>query len=57
VSDYSTAITLVGGYGTNLYYRIKNEKKYTSFTNDVILVTEYSDIIPITVKTNATNNY
>lgn len=57
VSDYSNAITLVGGYGTNLYYRIKNEKKYTSFTNDVILVTEYSDIIPITVKTNATNNY
>ena len=57
VSDYSNAITLVGGYGTNLYYRIKNEKKYTSFTNDVILITEYSDIIPITVKTNTTNNY
>jgi len=57
ISDYSNSIKLIGGYGTNLYYRIKNEKKYKSFTNDVISFNEYSDIIPITIRTNATNNY
>ena len=57
VSGYSTKINLVGGLGTQLYYRIKNEKKYKAIANDNIILIKYSDIIPITVNTNATNNY
>jgi hypothetical protein len=57
VGGYTSKINLIGGFGTQLYYRIKNEKKYKAIANDNIVLTEYSDIIPITVNTNATNNY
>lgn len=57
VTGYSTKINLIGGFGTQLYYRIKNYKKYKAIANDNITLTEYSDITPITVNTNATNNY
>lgn len=57
VTGYSNRIALVGGFGTQLYYRIKNEKKYKAIANDNIVLAKYSDIIPITVNTNATNNY
>jgi len=57
VTGYSTKINLIGGFGTKLYYRIKNEKKYKTITNDNIVLTKYSDSVPITVSTNATNNY
>ena len=57
VTGYSTKIKLIGGFGTQLYYRIKNYKKYKAIANDNITLTEYSDITPITVNTNATNNY
>ena len=57
VTGYSSKIKLIGGLGTQLYYRIKNEKKYKAIANDNIVLSKYSDIIPITVNTNATNNY
>ena len=57
VTGYSTKINLIGGYGTQLYYRIKNEKKYKTISNDNIVLTKYSDSVPIIVNTNATNNY
>jgi hypothetical protein len=57
VTGYATQIKLIGGFGTELYYRIKNEKRYKAIANDNIVLTEYSDIVPITVNTNATNNY
>ena len=57
VSGYASQIKLIGGLGTELYYRIKNEKKYKTITNDNIVLTEYSDIVPIIVNTNAANNY
>lgn len=57
VTGYSSKINLIGGLGTQLYYRIKNEKKYKAIANDNIVLTKYSDIIPIVVNTNATNNY
>lgn len=57
VSGYSTKINLIGGLGTKLYYRIKNEKKYKTISNDNIVLTKYSDSVPIVVNTNATNNY
>jgi hypothetical protein len=56
-TGYSSKIKLIGGLGTQLYYRIKNEKKYKAIANDNIVLSIYSDIIPITVNTNATNNY
>lgn len=57
VTGYSSKINLIGGLGTQLYYRIKNEKKYKAIANDNIVLAKYSDIIPIVVNTNATNNY
>ena len=57
VTGYSTKINLIGGYGTQLYYRIKNEKKYKTISNDNIVLAKYSDSVPIVVNTNATNNY
>lgn len=57
VTGYSSKINLIGGLGTQLYYRIKNEKKYKAIANDNIVLVKYSDTIPIVVNTNATNNY
>ena len=57
VTGYSSKINLIGGLGTQLYYRIKNEKKYKAIANDNIVLAKYSDTIPIVVNTNATNNY
>ena len=54
---YSDNIILSGGLGTKLYYRIRNQKEYKTILNDSIIINEFSEIIPIIVGTNATNNY
>jgi hypothetical protein len=54
---YSDNIILTGGLGTKLYYRIRNQKEYKTILNDIIIINEFSEIIPIVVGTNATNNY
>jgi hypothetical protein len=57
INGYSTQITLSGDVGTKLFYRVKNEKEYITLCNDGIKSIAYSEIVPITVGTNATNNY
>jgi hypothetical protein len=57
VTSYNTNIGLIGDYGTDLYYRVKNEKIYKTICNDSIDSIAYSEIVPITIGTNATNNY
>jgi len=56
-SYYSDNIILTGSLGTKLYYRIRNQKEYKTILNDKITINEFSEIIPIVVGTNATNNY
>tara|TARA_R110002126_G_scaffold43556_3_gene125024 strand:- start:7771 stop:10494 length:2724 start_codon:yes stop_codon:yes gene_type:complete len=57
VSNYSLNIPLVGESGDIQYYRIKNEKKYIDICNNPIPTVSYSEIIDITIQTNAINSY
>lgn len=54
---YNSFLTVTGTTGTKLYYRVKNEKTYTTICGDIINSVAYSDIIPITITTNSINNY
>jgi len=56
-TTYSIPIQLVGNYGDELYYRIKNEKRYYTLCNSIVNSIKYSDIIPIIIGINSTNNY
>jgi hypothetical protein len=55
--NYNLELPLVGEVGDVLYYRIKNEKNYTDLCGTDILTTAYSEIIDITIQTNASNSY
>lgn len=54
---YSATFTVGGEIGTQYYYRVKNEKNYVNICGNLINSIAYSDIIPITVQTNAINSY
>ena len=54
---YNAFLTVTGTSGTQLYYRVKNEKNYTTICGDIISSIAYSDVIPITITTNAINTY
>jgi hypothetical protein len=56
-ANYSLVIPLVGVAGDVQYYRIKNEKKYIDICNNPIATVAYSEIIDITLQTNAINSY
>jgi len=56
-SNYSLVVPLVGVAGDIQYYRIKNEKKYIDICNNPIATVAYSEIIDITLQTNAINSY
>lgn len=56
-SNYSLNIPLVGESGDVQYYRIKNEKKYIDICGNPIPTVSYSEIIDITIQTNAINSY
>lgn len=43
--------------GTNLYYRVKNDKNYETLCGNVINTYAYSESIPITISTNSINSY
>jgi hypothetical protein len=57
VSVYSSTISISGVAGTDLYYRVKNVKNYENLTGDIIASEAYSEIIPITIMSNAINSY
>ena len=55
---YSGQLTVTGGtVGESFIYRIKNEKDYVSLSGDKIISINYSDVIPITIQSNAINSY
>lgn len=56
-NGYSSDLFLSGAIGTELYYRVKNEKNYITISNDVIQSIAYSETIPIVINTNSFNSY
>lgn len=56
-STYYDTFTASGSVGSNLYYRVKNEKSYVTLCGNEIMSIVYSDIIPVTIQTNKINSY
>ena len=54
---YSVPIQLSGNIGDKQYYRVKNEKTYKDMCGNPFKTTAYSEIIDITIQTNAFNSY
>lgn len=54
---YSVPIELSGSVGDVQYYRIKNEKTYQDICGNPYTTTAYSEIVDITIQTNAFNSY
>jgi hypothetical protein len=57
VTAYGIPFSVTGKVGTELYYRVKNEKNYITFCGNSISAATYSDIIPINIQTNSINSY
>ena len=56
-TGYVDGFVASGAVGTNLYYRVKNQKKYVTLCGDILTDTAYSDIIPIVIQSNSINTY
>jgi len=56
-TNYIKTLNLVGSAGDVQYYRVKNIKKYEDICNNLIETDAYSEIINITIQTNAINSY
>lgn len=56
-THYGDTFTATGSVGTQLYYRVKNDKNYVSICGDVVHSVSYSETIPITIQTNSINTY
>ncbi len=55
---YNTSVTISSvSFGDSFIYRIKNEKRYTPISGEVIKTITYSETLPITVITNEINSY
>jgi hypothetical protein len=54
---YSTILSLTGSAGTNVFYRVKNEKNYVTICGDKITSTGYSETIRTIIQSNAINSY
>lgn len=58
VNNYNTSVTISSvSFGDSFIYRIKNEKRYTPISGEVIKTITYSETLPITVITNEINSY
>ena len=55
--QYSDSFTVSGTVGTNLYYRVYNEKDYTTICDEIIKTTACTETITITIQTNSINTY
>lgn len=56
-TGYDTILTLTGTVGTNVYYRVQNEKNYVSICGDKIGSTAYSETVKTIIQSNAINSY
>jgi len=54
---YGTTVTVSGTVGTQLYYRVTNNKNYETLCGDIIQSIAYSETIPIRIATNSINSY
>lgn len=54
---YTDSFIASGSVGTKLYYRVKNVKNFVTACGKTITSEAYSDIIPITIQSNAINSY
>jgi hypothetical protein len=54
---YSIGFTASGTTGTQLFYRVKNEKYYTTICGQIITSTAYSETVPISIQSNSINSY
>jgi hypothetical protein len=57
INQYSASFSASGTVGTKLYYRVKNQKNFETLCGDIITNIAYSDIVPITIQSNAINSY
>lgn len=57
VTAYGMPLNISGNVGTQLYYRVKNEKNYVTFCGNIVSSVTYSDIIPIIIQINSINSY
>ena len=55
--SYNAIVTITGTVGTQLYYRVTNNKFYNTLCGDIIQSTAYGEVIPITIATNSINSY
>lgn len=55
--NYTSRVDLNYPYGTILYYRVRNVKKYNSLSGYELITENISDSIKIEIKTNISNNY
>jgi hypothetical protein len=56
-STYGTSLVVSGAVGTNLYYRVKNEKNFINLCGNIISASTYSEVIPILIQSNSINSY
>jgi hypothetical protein len=56
-SSYFAQVVLTGSVGTNLVYRVRNDKKYETVSGNTIDTVAYSEVVPITIMSNAINSY
>lgn len=56
-TGYSTILGLIGSAGDKVYYRVINEKKFVDICGGPIFSTANSEIVDITIQTNAINSY
>jgi hypothetical protein len=56
-NSYSAELTITGSVGTNLVYRVVNDKNYVTLDGDIINSRAYSETVPITIMSNAINSY
>jgi hypothetical protein len=57
VNYYYHSFTATGTAGTTLYYRVKNEKRYTNICGETTYSIAYSETIPLIIQTNSINSY
>lgn len=57
VGYYAQSFVASGTVGTTLYYRVKNEKNYTTICGDILNSTAYSEVIPVVIQSNSINSY
>jgi len=57
VDTYTDTLSLSGTVNDIRYYRVRNNKNYTTVCGDVISTSAVSEVVPITIMTASVNNY